>query len=242
MFQQLKIGNILFLDIETVPLWPAYEDVPEPQRQLWEKKSAYLRKETETPGNIYQRAGIYAEFGRIICISTGMVVTQDDRRVLRLKSFFDENERDLLSSFSDLIIRLCERRKDIELCAHNGKEFDFPYIARRMLVNNVQLPDIFCVAGKRPWEVKHIDTLELWKFGDHKHYTSLDLLANIFQIQSPKADIDGSQVARVYWHDKDIMRIVKYCRNDVITTVRLLLKFKGEPSLEDEDIVILDPK
>ncbi|RPH68829.1 3'-5' exonuclease [bacterium] len=240
MLEQLKIGNILFLDIETVPNWPSYEDIPEQQRLLWEKKAVYLKKETETPGDIYQRAGIYAEFGRIICISTGMIGFQDEKRVLRLKSFYDNDEKDLLNGFSDLVIRLCQK-KEIDLCAHNGKEFDFPYIARRMLVNGVKLPLIFDVAGKRPWELRHIDTLELWKFGDHKHYTSLDLLASIFELESPKSDIDGSQVARVYWYEKDISRIVSYCRRDVVTTAQLILKFKGDLPLDPGDIVVLDP-
>jgi predicted PolB exonuclease-like 3'-5' exonuclease len=241
MLEQLKIGNILFLDIETVPIWPAYGDIPEHMRLLWEKKAVYLKKEDESPEVLYQRAGIYAEFGRIICISTGMIGYQDDKRVLRLKSFYDSSEKELLATFADLVIRLCQK-KEIELCAHNGKEFDFPYISRRMLVNGVSLPGIFEIAGKKPWEVKHIDTLEFWKFGDHKHYTSLDLLASLFLLESPKSDIDGSQVAQVYWNEKDINRIVTYCRRDVITTAQLLLKFKGEVPLDAGDIIVLDPE
>jgi len=239
MLEQLKIGNILFLDIETVPLYPAYGELPENFRMLWDKKAAYLKKEAETPEIIYHRAGIYAEFGRIICICTGMIGVQDDRRVLRIKSFYAPDEKNLLEAFGDLITRLCQKR-EIDLCAHNGKEFDFPFIARRMLVNGIKLPVIFDIAGKRPWEVRHLDTLELWKFGDHKHYTSLDLLASIFKIESPKNDIDGSQVARVYWEDKDLNRIVDYCRRDVIALAQLMLKFKGESLLEPADILVLD--
>lgn len=240
MLEQLKIGNILFLDIETVPLWPEYGDVPEPQRLLWDKKATYLKKELETPESFYQRAGIYAEFGKIVCISTGMIGIQDEKRVLRLKSFFDLEEKQLLANFADLMNRLSQK-KEIDLCAHNGREFDFPYISRRMLINGVRLPEIFDISGKKPWEVRHIDTLELWKFGDHKHYTSLNLLASLFQIESPKSDIDGSHVSQVYWKDKEIKRIVAYCRRDVITTAQLILKFKGEQPLEESDIIILDP-
>lgn len=239
MLEQVKIGNILFLDIETVPSYASYHEVPEPVRVLWEKKATYLKKESETTEDIYQRAGIYAEFGRIICISTGMIGMQDDKRVLRLKSFYVEEEKELLLSFADLVTRLCQKR-DIDLCAHNGKEFDFPFIARRMLVNSIQLPFIFDTAGRRPWEVRHIDTLELWKFGDHKHYTSLDLLASLFNIESPKSDIDGSLVSSVYWQDKNIARITEYCRKDVITLAQLMLRFKGEPLLNPQDIIILD--
>lgn len=239
MLEQVKIGNILFLDIETVPAFPSYDEVPEHSRILWEKKSNYLKKENETPENLYQRAGIFAEFGRIICISSGMIGVQDEKRIMRLKSFFNNDEKELLEAFADLVTRLCQKR-EVELCAHNGKEFDFPYIARRMLINGVKLPSLFDIAGKRPWEVRHIDTLELWKFGDHKHYTSLELLASVFNIESPKADMDGSQVASVYWIDKDIRRIVGYCHHDVITTAQLILKFKGEDLLDAENIVFLD--
>jgi predicted PolB exonuclease-like 3'-5' exonuclease len=239
MLDQLKIGNILFLDIETVPAYRALLDVPEKMRTLWEKKSSYLKKENETPGDLYARAGIFAEFGKIICICTGMIGLQDEKRVLRLKSFYAADERTLLLEFADLVNRLSQK-KEIDLCAHNGREFDFPYIARRMLINRLTLPALFDIAGKRPWEIRHIDTLELWKFGDHKHYTSLDLLTSVFEITSPKTDIDGSQVARVYWEDHDLKRIVEYCRRDVIAIAQLLLRFKGEEMLDPENIVVID--
>jgi 3'-5' exonuclease len=240
MLEQVKISNILFLDIETVPAYPVYEQLPEPFRTLWEKKSQYLKKETETPEDLYSKAGIYAEFGRIICISTGMIGNLNEKRVLRLKSFYQENEKELLEAFADLVTRLNQKR-EIELCAHNGKEFDFPYISRRMLIHDIKLPLLFDTAGKRPWEVRHLDTLELWKFGDHKHYTSLDLLASVFNLESPKSDLDGSQVARVYWKDKNLDRIVEYCRRDVITITQLMLRYKSENPLNPEEIMVLDP-
>jgi len=239
MLEQLKIGNILFLDIETVPAYPSFEEVPVNLKALWEKKAAYLKKEEETPDSLYQRAGIYAEFGRIICISAGMIGMQDNKRVLRLKSFFAADEKDLLMAFADLVTRLNQKR-EIDLCAHNGREFDFPYIARRILINGIKLPALFDTAGKRPWEIRHIDTLELWKFGDHKHYTSLELLATVFNIESPKSDIDGSQVASVYWIEKDIKRIVAYCHRDVIAIAQLMLKYKGEELINPENILVLD--
>jgi len=240
MLDQLKIGNILFLDIETVPTYPEYGAVPEKTKMLWERKASYIKKENETVEGTYERAGIFAEFGRIICISTGMIVLQDSGKVLRIKSFFAREEPALLFEFADMITRL-SRKREIDLCAHNGKEFDFPYISRRLLINRIKLPDIFDTAGKRPWETRHIDTLELWKFGDHKHYTSLDLLTSVFGIESPKTDVDGSQVARIYWQDNDLSRIVEYCRHDVIALVQLILSFKGESLLRPEDIIILDP-
>ena len=239
MVEHIKIESILFLDIETVPAFPSYKEVPESVRILWEKKAAYLKKEEESPENLYQRAGIYAEFGRIICISTGMIGLQDNKRVFRIKSFFAESEKELLEEFADLVTRLSQKR-EIELCAHNGKEFDFPYMARRMLINGVRLPALLDVACKRPWEVKHLDTLDLWKFGDHKHYTSLELLALVFDLETPKSDIDGSKVPVIYWQDRDLKRIVAYCRRDVITIAQLMLRFRGEEVLKPEDIIVLD--
>lgn len=239
MLEQVKIGNILFLDIETVPAYPAFQEAPGQIQTLWEKKSMYLKREEETPESLYQRAGIYSEFGRIICISTGMIGVQDDRRIFRIKSFYQQGEKELLESFAGVINRLSQKR-EIELCAHNGKEFDFPYIARRMVIHGIGLPDLFDIAGKKPWEVKHLDTLDLWKFGDHKHYTSLNLLAAVFNLESPKSDLDGSQVAHVYWHEQDMARIVEYCRRDVITTAQIMLKFKGQEILAPEDLVVLD--
>ena len=239
MLDHLKIGNILFLDIETVPAFPSYEEVPENVKLFWEKKANYLKKEGETPKELYNKAGIYAEFGKIICISTGMIGIQDDKRLFRIKSFYAEDEHTLLADFADLVTRISQKR-EIDLCAHNGKEFDFPFIARRMLIQGVTLPALFEVAGKRPWEVRHLDTMELWKFGDHKHYTSLDLLTALLGIQSPKSDIDGSQVAEVYWKEHDLKRIVEYCRRDVVAIAQLLLKYKGENLLNTADIIVLD--
>jgi len=239
MLDHLKIGNILFLDIQTVPAFPSYEEVPENVKLFWEKKANYLKKEGETPKELYNKAGIYAEFGKIICISTGMIGIQDDKRLFRIKSFYAEDEHTLLADFADLVTRISQKR-EIDLCAHNGKEFDFPFIARRMLIQGVTLPALFEVAGKRPWEVRHLDTMELWKFGDHKHYTSLDLLTALLGIQSPKSDIDGSQVAEVYWQAHDLKRIVEYCRRDVVAIAQLLLKYKGENLLNTADIIVLD--
>jgi DNA polymerase elongation subunit (family B) len=239
MLDQLKIGNILFLDIETVPAYPAYEDMPETFRILWEKKASYLKKADETPAGLYGKAAIFAEFGKIICISTGMIGLQEGNRILRLKSFFADNEHQLLAEFADMVTRLNQKR-EIVLCAHNGKEFDFPFISRRMLIQGIMLPPLFDMAGKRPWEIPHIDTLELWKFGDHKHYTSLELLAAVFQMENPKGDMDGSQVHHVYWKDKDMSRIVEYCRQDVITIAQLMLRFKGEAIVQPGNIIVLD--
>ncbi len=228
MLSRVNISDILFLDIETVPQYPSSKDVPPAVMELWDKKSQYARKEGESAEDVYERAGIWAEFGRIICISMGFIFFRDRERCLRVKSFFDDDEKVLLQEASEQIQQFFAKKLLGRLCAHNGKEFDFPYMARRMLINGLKLPKVLDVAGAKPWEVPFLDTMELWKFGDYKHYTSLELLTNIFNIPTPKDDIDGSMVAAVYYNDKDIRRIVKYCEKDVVAIAQLLLRYKGE--------------
>ncbi len=236
MLDHIIPEDLLFLDIETVPQYPSYHDADPLMRKLWDKKAAYLVKEEQTPADVYQRAGIYAEFGRIVCVSVGHIHAAGDGTTIRLKSFANDDERLLLEEFSEMLLGYA-RHKHFSLCAHNGKEFDFPFIARRMLINGVTLPPILDIAGKKPWEVEFVDTLELWKFGDFKNFTSLELLAAVFGIPTPKDDIDGSMVATVYYEDKDLERIARYCEKDVVTIIQLILRFKGLPLVEADRIV-----
>ena len=235
MLKDIKLESILFLDIETVPEVAGFNELSERKQTLWEKKSEYFRKENEDAGDIYSRAGIYAEFGKVICISVGMMYSQGNDKHLRLKSFYSDDETKLLLEFIGLLEKL-RKKPAVYLCGHNGKEFDFPYLARRILINGLELPSLLDVAGKKPWEVSFLDTMDLWKFGDYKHYTSLDLLTSIFNIPTPKDDIDGSMVGKVYWEDGDLERIVKYCEKDVVAVVQLFLKFQGKELLPEEKI------
>ncbi|WP_430810673.1 MULTISPECIES: 3'-5' exonuclease [unclassified Carboxylicivirga] len=235
MLNHVKAEDVLFLDIETVPQLPAFDQVSPELQLLWEKKSAYFRQDDQTAADVYGRAGIYAEFGKIVCISVGLITTTGGRRLFRVKSFAGDNETVLLSDFADMLKKFA-RDVNKNICGHNAKEFDIPYIARRMLINGLKLPPILDVAGKKPWEVKFIDTLELWKFGDYKHYTSLNLLTTIFNIPSPKDDIDGSQVAAVYYEEHDVERIARYCEKDVLATAQLFLRFKGEDLIDEEAV------
>ncbi len=236
MLKDLNLDDVLFLDIETVPAYADFDQQPDRFKTLWEKKAELLRRnEPEaTPDELYKRAGIYAEFGKIVCISCGFTNGNE----FRIKSYYGDNEKILLQEFADLLNRHYSTNRHL-LCAHNGKEFDFPYIARRMLINSLELPGILNLAGKKPWEVRHLDTMELWKFGDYKHYTSLDLLAAIFEIPTPKDDIDGSMVGQVYWEEKDLDRIVKYCQKDVLTIAQLLQRYLGLPLFKDENVAIV---
>lgn len=236
MIYKLNLSRILFIDIETVPAVADYNLLDEPFRQLWDKKAERLMNEEDTPEGIYERAGIYAEFGKIVCISVGFIREQDKEMNFYVKSFYGDDEKKLLIEFAELL-NSSYNSPDNMLCGHNGKEFDFPYIARRMLINGIHLPLILDIAGRKPWEINHLDTMELWKFGDYKNYTSLELLTAVFNIPTPKDDIKGSDVARVYYEEKDLARIVTYCQKDVLTVAQLLLRYQGKELIKPENVV-----
>lgn len=234
MLENINPGDIMFLDIETVPLLASFNGLDPLMQALWEKKSVNFRKDDQTAGDVYQRAGIYAEFGKIICISVGLLKDRNPYG-FRLKSFYGDDEKSILTEFSAMILKFSKSREAL-LCAHNGKEFDYPYIARRMIINGIQIPEILNNAGKKPWEIKLLDTMELWKFGDFKSYTSLDLLSSILGFPSPKDDIDGSMVADIFWSDHDLRRIVTYCEKDVLAVARILLRFMNEAPISPDTI------
>ena len=232
MLKRIKLENLLFLDIETVPLFAMYSELDKTAKQLWEQKTKYQRKEEFTPEEFYDRAGIWAEFGKIVCISVGYFVFKGNLRNFRVKSFFGE-EKDILNNFKNLLETHFNKPYHL-LCAHNGKEFDFPFIARRMIVNSIDIPFKLNLFGKKPWEVPHLDTLELWKFGDYKTYTSLKLMTHILGIPSPKDDIDGSEVRDVFYVNQDIDRIIRYCEKDTIAVAQIILRLRNEELLIDE--------
>jgi len=238
MLSEIELRDVLFLDIETVPEKKSFNELSETLQALWDKKSSYFRNEDETAEEAYGRAGIYAEFGKIVCISVGIIDRIKQNMTLRVKSFFNSDEKILLIDFTSMLNKYLAN-KTIYLCAHNGKEFDFPYLSRRILINGLELPFILDNAGKKPWEIRHLDTMELWKFGDFKHYTSLELLTTIFNIPSPKNDMDGSMVAKVYWEDNNLQRIVEYCQRDVQAIVQLFLRYKGLKLIGQENIEVI---
>lgn len=235
MITKLNLENILFLDIETVPETQYFSDLDKTKQDLWDAKSRYQRKEEFTAEAFYDRAGIWAEFGKIVCISVGYFTIKGDTRLFRTTSFYGE-ERKLLVEFKNLLISHFSQTKHL-LCAHNGKEFDFPYIARRMIIHNIELPHKLNLFGKKPWEIPHLDTMELWKFGDYKTYTSLKLMTNVLGIPSPKDDIDGSEVYKTYYEDNDIDRIIIYCEKDTIAVAQIFLRLRGDSILTDDEII-----
>ncbi|MDQ2658471.1 MAG: 3'-5' exonuclease [Bacteroidota bacterium] len=234
-----ELRDILFIDIETVAFTADYSSVDERLKTQWSRKANFFRRDGVLTDEqlFHERAGIYAEFGKIVCIAVGRYVDHESGDLgLKTKVYRDHDEIALLLEFKQMIEKF--DAANLRLCAHNGKEFDFPYLCRRMLINSISLPAVLNLSGKKGWEIPHLDTMELWKFGDYKHYTSLDLLAALFQIPSSKDNIDGSQVNHVYYHDKDLERISEYCRADVVVLAQLFLKLKGYPLIADHNILM----
>lgn len=234
-----ELRDILFIDIETVAVTDNYEHLDERLKTQWARRANFLRKDTDrSDADLFrERAGIYAEFGKIVAIAVGKFVDHESGELgLRTKVYSNHGEEALLSTFRDMIEKF--DASNLRLCAHNGKEFDFPYLCRRMLINSVPLPAVLNLSGKRPWEIPHLDTMEMWKFGEYKHFTSLDLLAALFNIPSSKETIDGSQVNHVYYNEGDLHKIAEYCRADVIVLAQLFLRLKGYPLIADDNIIM----
>ena len=237
MLHRINLEDILFLDIETVPEHPDYNLLSSTTQVLWEEKTLYQRKDEYSAEEFYDRAGIWAEFGKIVCISVGFFSFKHQQRTFRVTSFIGD-EVALLKDFTRLVETHFSHPNKL-FCAHNGKEFDFPFLSRRMIIKGIAIPQKLQLFGKKPWEIPHLDTLELWKFGDYKHYTSLKLLTHILGIPSPKDDIDGSQVRDVFYEENDIHRIATYCEKDTIAVAQILLRFRNEPLLEEDEILIV---
>ena len=245
MLDNIDIAKVLFIDIECVSGKEKFSDLDENMQYLWRLKAkSVLRRyneeltDEEVSEAYTEKAGIYAEFGKIICISVGIVIRNKDKSLkLRLKSFASHDEKQLLTDFNRMLAQYYPHPDRMYFCGHNIKEFDIPYMCRRMIINQLPLAATMNIAGKKPWETKHLlDTLELWKFGDYKAYTSLKLLAGVLGFPSPKDDIDGSEVGRVYWSEKDLERIGIYCEKDVLATTQLFLRYRLMPLLEESQI------
>jgi hypothetical protein len=240
LIQSVPLEDLLVLDIETVPSTPHFQDLPDTWKDLWVGKISKTVPENSDPAETWQeRAGIMAEFGRIICITAGYF--QVDNPVatgFRMKSFFGHDESAILGDFCDAVAKFAARRHNFQYTGHNVREFDMPWICRRILANRMILPATLDFSGRKPWEVNVVDTLQLWKFGDAKHYSSLHLLTELLGVPAPKSDLDGSKVAEVYYKDKDLPRIVSYCQQDVLAVANLILRFRNQPLLKNERVEI----
>lgn len=233
------LKNILFIDIETVAATDQFDTLDERLKVQWARKASFFkqREEGSTDEDLFhERAGIYAEFGKIIVIAIGKFTEMEGgQRGFKTRRFAGHDEKQLLIDFRASLEKM-EQQTALRLCAHNGKEFDFPYLSRRMLINGLTIPNVLSLSGKKPWDVPHLDTMELWKFGDHKHYTSLELLAAVFEIPTSKNKMDGSMVNAVYYKEKDLTRIAEYCVGDVVAVAQLILKMRGMNIIPEQNI------
>lgn len=241
-----ELYKIMFIDIETVPVTNKLEELSMPMQELWTYKFAQLKRrmpdkynEEDTAVNKYlQNAGIFAEFGRIVCISVGFIYSKNNINHLRIKSFADKNEKKLLTDFIMLLDTFFTTSEHY-FCGHNIKEFDIPFLCRRMIINQIKLPQVLQIHNKKPWEINLLDTMDFWKFGDYKSYTSLKLLSEVLGVPTSKDDIDGSQVAEVFYKEDNLKRIVTYCEKDVVTTTRVWLRLIGESTIENDNITFV---
>ncbi len=237
----ISLFDLLVLDIETVPQFEGFSHLNIQWKSLWIDKNSKIVPENFTPDESYeQRAGILAEFGKIVCISTGYFFEDEDKNIcFKIKSFYGDDEKELINAFVEICNKFYVRNRNFQFAGHNIKEFDIPYICRRMLINRIPLPEYLQIHGAKPWEVKMLDTLQWWRFGDYKNYISLNLLANVLDVPTSKTDIDGSMVQHVYYKEKNLQRIVEYCQKDVVVVANVILRFKNQPILKDEFISVV---
>ncbi len=237
MLKNLDLSTVVCLDIETVPGHASFAELDAVMQENWAKKAERMKIPDSSADELYfDKAGIFAEYGKIICITVGIFANSGTK--IRLKSFAGDDEKALLQDFFSTMSKVLNS-PTYKICGHNIKEFDIPWICRRAVIHGLELPRSLDVGGKKPWEVPYMDTMELWKFGDRKSFVSLKLLTHLLGIPSPKDDIDGSEVAGVYWLEEDLPRIVRYCEKDVAAVCQLLLRLQNKELLPDEQIVIV---
>jgi uncharacterized protein YprB with RNaseH-like and TPR domain len=240
IMQNIRLENLLFIDIETVPQQPEFCNLPEEWQKLWTEKVQWQLPENTSSEQFYpQRAGVMAEFAKIICISMGYFRREGKQAQLRIKSFYGDDEKQLLSSMLEALKELEAVNNRWSFTGHNIREFDIPFLCRRLLANGIAIPHYLDFQNMKPWDVNMLDTFQYWRFGDYKNFTSLNLLAATLGIPSPKDDMDGSMVARVYYEEKDLQRIVNYCQKDVITVANIVRKFKNLPILAEDEVVVV---
>lgn len=238
--QNIRLENMLLIDIETVSEHPAFSELSNDWKELWQEKVQRQLPENVTAEEFYpQRAGVMAEFSKVVCISVGYFKRDGKAIHLRVKSFYGDDEKMLLQDFIAALQKMETSNNKWSFTGHNIKEFDIPFICRRLLINNLSIPPFLDFQNMKPWETNMIDTFQYWRFGDYKHYTSLKLLAAALHVPSPKDDIDGSMVGDVYWKEKNLERIVTYCQKDVVTTANIVLRFKNMPLLEEGAVEIV---
>lgn len=230
--------DMFLIDIETVPRYPHHDLLTKDESKLFFDKISKTVPENFDKEEIYlQKAGVLAEFGKVICISSGFFFNDNAGKIcLKIKSIYGHDEVEILKQFIELIDKFCKHKPKFQFAGHNIREFDIPYICRRMLINQIPLPACLNIYGAKPWEICMTDTMQWWKFGDYKNYTSLHLLASVLGIPTSKDDIDGSMVQHVYHQENNLERIVNYCEKDVVVVARIVQRFKNLPLVEQENV------
>lgn len=228
MIKKEDLNNLLYFDVETAGKYESYEDLAlqNPRlAKLWEKRAKYFRANTlgmEEMGDseIYsQKSGLEPEFGRVVCVSFGVW----DGENHRLTSFYGDNEQEILEKTAKIFSNAVS--KGMKICGHNIKMFDVPFLGKKMIFSGIDVPQNLLLWDKKPWEVPILDTAEFFSFGSWSHkFLGLDLLACSLGIESPKEDIDGSQVHNTFWGEKNYERIMEYCEKDVLTVMDVLKK------------------
>ena len=244
--QNIKTEDLIVIDIETASVSASFNLLEEKWQELWGEKTVRILPEGITPGEFYlQRAGVMAEFSKIVCISIGYFIREQHLKI-RVKSFYGDDEKKILTDFLQTVSKIESFNNNWCFAGHNIKEFDIPFICRRLLVNNMRIPPYLDFQNMKPWETNIVDTFQYWRFGDYKNFTSLKLLAAAMGVPSSKDDIDGSMVGELY-HSGDIeertinmKRIAAYCQKDIVTTANIILRFKNAPIIHENDVEIVE--
>ncbi len=235
------LTDLFLLDVETVPQVATFSELNPLWQRLWSDKISKTVPETISLEDSWKmRAGILAEFGKIICISTAYFYNDNNgEQALRIKSFFGDDEKHVLEQFKAASVKFFQHNQCFQFAGHNIREFDIPYICRRMIINNIPLPEFLQLHAAKPWDVKMVDTLQWWKFGDYKNYISLDLLAHVLGVPTSKTDMDGSKVQDEYYYRENIQKIVEYCQRDVVVVANVLRKFQQLGALPEAHITVV---
>jgi len=243
--QKIRTEDLIVIDIETASVSPAFNLLDVHWQELWQEKTERVLPEGLTPAEFYpMRAGVMAEFSKIVCISIGYFIKEQHLK-MRVKSFYGDDENKILSDFLQTVTKIESFNNKWCFAGHNIKEFDIPFICRRLLINGIPVPAYLDFQNMKPWETNIVDTFQYWRFGDYKNYTSLKLLAAAMGLPSPKDDIDGSMVGELYHkgteeeRDINMKRIAIYCQKDVVTTANIILRFKNITPVHEDDVEIV---
>lgn len=239
MYTPAEVAKIVFFDLETASEYESLDQLAlnKPKMaELWSKRCEYLRSRFEenkdmTDEQLYEaKAALTPEFARIVCATFGRVTFIGEDPNVIIKSYCSEHEDEVL----DGIQKVFDKFASLKFSGHNIKRFDIPMMCKRLLIHGRSLPKGLQIQNLKPWEMPFIDTSEVWSFGAWQEgFVSLELLVTAIGLETPKGDIKGEDVSRVFWQDGDTHRIAEYCQRDVFAGIQALLKLSGLPVVEE---------